>query len=114
MQLANNKVRVFRALKWYQWPLIPFALPAAMVVGIPLLVLAALSIPYYKVFPDHHPHIVDMGGTPRQRQLIESWRAKYRELGIVGRIGVALSGRRRSHRVVVRALSLKDSDGRIP
>jgi hypothetical protein len=88
-------------LRWYQWLLVPFALPAALVVILPLGALALLAIPYYAVFPDHHPHVVDFGGSPRQRELLARWRRRNQQLGIIGRIAVALGGRRRRRRAHV-------------
>ena len=89
-------------LPWYSWLLVPIAVPAALVVGIPLTIAAGLSVPYYAIYPDRHPHQVDLSGTPRQRALLTAWRVKYAKLGFAQRVGVALRGRRRRHTVVVR------------
>ena len=64
----------------------PFVLPAVLIVAIPFSLLALLSIPYYRIFPDHHMHIRDLDGTERQRELLAKWRTRYSELGIFGRL----------------------------
>ena len=80
-------------LPWYGWLLVPFVIPAALVVLIPLSLLAAISIPYYFVFPDHHRHMWDSESTPHQRELLARWRTQYSRLGIFGRIRRAFARR---------------------
>jgi len=84
-------------LPWYAWPIAPFAFCAAVVVMIPLGILAIVSIPFYALFPDHHPHIYDCEATPRQRHRLEQWRAAYRELGVRGRLRRLWKKMKRQH-----------------
>ena len=71
---------------WYSWPLVPLALPIGLVIMLPLGVLSLLSIAFYMVFPDTHPHKYDALGTPRQKELLASWRAHYARIGLRRRI----------------------------
>lgn len=73
-------------LPWYAWPLIPFVFPVAVLVMVPLGLLALLSIPYFLIFPDRHAHIYDFEGNERQKQLLKKWRIKYRKLTICQRV----------------------------
>jgi hypothetical protein len=71
---------------WYLWPLVPIVLPICLLVMLPLGFLALLSIPFYLVFPDTHFHKYDHEGTPRQKELLARWRARYAALGLRQRI----------------------------
>ena len=85
MKLQNHRV------PWYLWPLAACGyLAIFIIIGIPLLILAAVAIPYYALFPDHHADIYDVRGTPRQRERLAQWRAAYRRLGIIGRVRRAI------------------------
>ncbi len=92
------------ATPWYRWLLVPLALPAALVILVPMSILAAFSIPYYAVFPHHHPHSADFG-TPRQRDLIRGWRARYARLSLWAKLRRAVT--RKRHRAVVRSFDMK-------
>jgi hypothetical protein len=81
-----SSAKSFKSLPWYGWALVPFVLPVVLVVGILLGILAAISIPYYFIYPDHHRHIWDSRGTTHQRALLASWRLHYAHLGFFGRI----------------------------
>src|SRR5579883_521729 len=83
-----------KKLPLHAWPLVPFAFCAALVVMIPLGILALLSIPYYFVFPEHHRQVWDFKGTTHQRKLLEIWRSKYAKLSFIGRISRAFRKRR--------------------
>ena len=72
--------------RWYLWLLAPLVLPICLVFMLPLGLLALLSIPFYLVFPDAHLHKYDYDGTPRQKELLARWRARYASLGIIRRI----------------------------
>jgi hypothetical protein len=89
--------KIHKRLPWYAWMLVPFVLPAVLIVGIPLGILALFSLPYYFIFPDHHRQIWDSKGTPHQRELLAKWRSQYSQLGFFGRIqrGIRLAQRRR-------------------
>jgi len=81
------------------WLLAPFVgVITFVIIGIPLLILAALSIPYFALFPDRHAHIWDFRGTHRQRELLARWRAMYRQLGLRGRIARAIKKRHKRTR----------------
>ena len=84
---------------WYQWLLVPIVFPVALVIMGPLGLLALLSVPYFRVFPDHHAHLYDFNGTPRQRELLTRWRAGYKRLGITGRFARCLKVRKRKKRL---------------
>ena len=77
-------------LPWYAWPLIPLVLPVAVVVMLPLGLLALLSIPDFWLCPDRHAHLYDFEGTPHQRARLARWRAAYRRLGLWGRVRRAI------------------------
>jgi hypothetical protein len=86
-----------KRLPWYGWVLVPFLLPVVLVVGIPLGILAAISIPYFFVYPDHHRHIWDFQGTAHQRELLAKWRLHLAHLGFWGRIKRAFRRLRRRY-----------------
>jgi hypothetical protein len=71
---------------WYLWPLVPLVLPIGLVIMLPFGLLALLSIPFYLVFPDTHPHKYDALGTPSQTERLARWRAHYRRIGLRRRI----------------------------
>jgi len=85
--------KLYGRLPWFGWFLLPLILPAALVVLIPLSVLAAFSIPYYFIFPDHHRHLWDFEGTIHQRALLTRQRALYSRLGFLCRIHRAFARR---------------------
>jgi hypothetical protein len=60
--------------------------PVAMVIMIPLGILALLSIPYFAIYPDRHMNIWDEDATDRQKELLARWRAGHRRLTFFGRI----------------------------
>jgi len=84
-----------KLLPWFGLILIPFVLPAVLVIAIPLGILALFSIPYYFVFPDHHRQVWDFEGSPHQRELLAKWRSHYAHLGFIGRIRRAFTRCRR-------------------
>lgn len=87
-----------KPLPWYLWPLVPpVAVVVAVVVGIPLGIVALLSIPYFWLYPDRHAHLADVEGTDRQKMQLRRWRLAYARLSIVGRARrvMRLSVRRR-------------------
>jgi hypothetical protein len=79
--------------------LIPLVLPVVVLIALPLGILALLSMPYYALYPDRHPHLYDFDATPRQRELLARWRAKFAKLGFFGRIKRYLLRRERRKRV---------------
>ena len=84
---------------WYLWLLVPIVFPIALVIMGPLALLALLSVPYFRVFPDHHAHLYDFNGTPRQREMLMRWRASYSRLGFAGRLARCFKVRRRRQRL---------------
>jgi hypothetical protein len=87
-----------RPVPWYLWPLIPpVAIVVAVTVGIPLGILALLSIPFFWLFPERHAQLADFEGTEQQKVRLRQWRLAYGKLSLVGRVrrAVRLSVRRR-------------------
>lgn len=97
----NEKGELYRAsapvkneLPWYGWLLAPLVLPAVLLVAILLGLLALLSVPYFALYPDRHADIIDFGGNAREREWLAKWRAKYAQLGFLGRIRRCMKLRR--------------------
>ena len=92
-----------KRIAWYEWPFLPlvlFALPVVLAIFVILGILAAISIPYFSVYPDRHLHPYDLcDATPRQRELIAKWRHKYRSLGLWRRFKRALLTSLRRRRI---------------
>lgn len=78
--LSRNRV------KWYLWPLVPFGFAAAMIVMLPLGLLALLSIPYFLLYPDRHLHFADLHGSEIEKARVARWRATYSRLSFAGRV----------------------------
>jgi hypothetical protein len=81
-----------RSEQYPWWPLIPLWWLVAVVV-ILLALIALLSILYFWLYPDRHAHLYDCEGTPHQRARLAQWRAAYRRLRPLGRIGRAVASR---------------------
>ena len=52
----------------------PVFLVTFAVVIVPLAILAALSVPYYLLYPERHAHFYDLHGSPAQRERVAKWR----------------------------------------
>jgi len=92
----------------YLWLLAPIMLPVALLVMIPLGILALIAAPYYFVYPEHHIHQWDFEGTERQKALLVKWRTGHKRLGLFGRIrrGFLVLGRRTRTRRAKKNLSV--------
>lgn len=85
---------------WYLWPLIPpIFLITAICVGLPLAILALISIPFFWLYPDRHIRLADARGTPLQKLRVAQWRAIYNSLSFPARLRRSLKRfSRRRHR----------------
>src|SRR5260370_40802733 len=97
-----------RGVPWYLWPLVSFALLAALIAVIPLAVLACLSIPYFSIYPDRHRHVYDENGSPRQRELLARWRACYNRLSFRQRVARAIKLRQRGRKKGCRIRTIRN------
>jgi len=83
-------------LPWYAWPLVPFVF---VLIAIPILLLlfflAVITTPYFWLFPDRHAHLSDFQATQYQRARLADRRAKYKKLGLWGRLRRAVKLTRR-------------------
>ena len=95
-------------LPWWRWFFFPLVVPVALVVLLPLGLLALLSIPYFLIFPDRHAQLHDFDGTPHQRGRIAQWRHRYSQLGLVQRIRRACARHQRKRNVALGQLRAGD------
>jgi hypothetical protein len=88
-----------RPLTWYQIPLlIPVFIVTMLFVGLPLAIVALVSIPITRLYPERHLRLADMEGTPAQKARLSQWRDAYKQLSFFDRIRRALvKSRRRRH-----------------
>ena len=78
-------------LPWYLWPHAPFAfLAVALIVMLPLGVIALMSIPLTWLYQDRHMHIHDVQGTEMEKARLAKWRETYNRLSVVGRFRHAM------------------------
>ncbi len=57
-----------KRLPWYLWPLtLPMFVISITVVGIPLGLLALVSIPYFWLFPERHLQVADLQGSASEK-----------------------------------------------
>src|ERR1700722_5641807 len=77
-------------IKWYMWPLAPVAFLAAMLVILPLCIVALLSIPYFSLYPDHHAHVADCQGSQSEKARVARWRVTYSRMSFAGRVRRAM------------------------
>jgi hypothetical protein len=82
-------------LPWYVSILAPLVLPGVLLVMLILAIPAAISIPYFLLFPERHRHIHDFDGTVHQQARLGRWRAVYSRLTFFGRIGRAFTRNQR-------------------
>ena len=76
-----------RPTAWWEWP---FA-PLVWAVTIPLFfIAAALSVPYFTIYPDRHAHKYDFG-TAGQRELMRRYRRFTSRVSLWRRCGRALA-----------------------
>ena len=94
-------------LPWYGWILAPLVLPGALLVMLLLAIPAAISIPYFFLFPERHRQIHDFDGTTHQQARLARWRSVYSQLNFLGRVGRAL--KRRQRRVRAKRLTNRSS-----
>lgn len=76
-----------RPIAWWEWPLVPVVWVGFTVVFGSIVML---SIPYFTVFPDHHPHPYDRGSS-RQREIIRLYRESANRVPLWRRFGHALA-----------------------
>ena len=72
----------------------PIWLPFFLLLAIP----AAISIPYFWLFPERHAHFHDFDGTAHQKARLADWRSEYRRLSFRDRFRRALKKRQRRKR----------------
>jgi hypothetical protein len=85
-------------LPWYGWILAPLVLPGALLVMLLLAIPAAISIPYFLLFPERHRQIHDFDGTTHQQARLARWRAVSSQLDFFSRVARAFKrGQRRVH-----------------
>jgi len=94
-------------LPWYAWILPPLVLPKALLVMLLLAIPAAISIPYFLLFPERHRQIHDFDGTAHQQARLGRWRAVYSRLTFFGRIGRAFT--RHQRRIHTKRLTSRSS-----
>jgi hypothetical protein len=59
----------------------PIWLPIFLLLAIP----AAISIPYFWLFPERHAQVHDFDGTPHQKARLVGWRTAYERLSFADR-----------------------------
>ena len=86
--------------RWLLFLLAPIVLPISIAVMLPFMLVGAILIPFYIVYPDQHLHPYDLPNvTLRQRELIAKWRSKYREKNLPQRVRRAWMKWRRRRRI---------------
>ena len=95
--MQHGAVPTRQRLPWYLWPLVPVAFVVTwVVVGIPLGLLALLSIPYLWLYPERQAYLADFHGSEAEKARLRRWRAAYQRLSFIARVRHA---RRRSGRL---------------
>jgi hypothetical protein len=95
--MQHGAMPIRKRLPWYLWPLVPPVFVVTMVVvGIPLGLLALLSIPYFWLYPERHAHVADLEGTESEKARLRRWRAAYQRMSFIARVRHA---RKRSRRL---------------
>ena len=82
-------------MPWYVWVLAPLVLPGALFVLLLLAIPAAISIPYFLLFPERHRRKHDFDGNASQKERLTRWRAAYSRLTFLDRVRRALKTRQR-------------------
>ena len=73
-------------LPWYGWLVAPVLLPVGLVILLLLAIPAAISIPYFWLFPERHRQLHDFDGSPKQHARLAQWRSAYSRLNLLERI----------------------------
>ena len=69
-----------------------------VVIGIPLGLLALVSIPYFWLYPERHAQQADLEGTESENARLRRWRAAYQKVSFIARVRHAKKRSRRSRR----------------
>ena len=97
--MEHGQSPTLKRVPWYLWPLVPPVFLATLIfVGIPLGLLALLSIPYFWLYPDRHAHQWDFEGAGREKERLHRWRSAYQRIPFVARVRRAIKRSRRRGR----------------
>jgi hypothetical protein len=97
--MQHGAIPTRKHVPWYLWPLaLPVFVVTMVVVGIPLGILALVSIPYFWLYPERHAQRADFEGTESEKARVRRWRNAYRRLSFIARVRHATKRSRRLRR----------------